>query len=140
MGTISWYVSVVLCNFSLSFFFYFFLRPLAGRLRTGTHGQVARASRLMITQAIPCDDAMSFPGMAAEYEGRIASDCNGTFFRHHTLNKEKTKDSVATSVMQLLYGMMQDAIRENKDEVWVVEGKRDVENEGGEKEGADGVR
>ncbi|PVI05606.1 hypothetical protein DM02DRAFT_715656 [Periconia macrospinosa] len=75
---------------------------------------------------IPCDDAMSYPGMAAQYAGRIATDCNGTFFRHHTLNKEMAKGSVATSVMQLLYGMMQDAIRENKDDIWVAEKEGDA--------------
>ncbi|KAF1961871.1 hypothetical protein CC80DRAFT_512927 [Byssothecium circinans] len=72
--------------------------------------------------AIPCDDAMSFPGMAAMYPGRIASDCNGHFFRHHTLNKEKTKGSVATSVMQLMYSMMQNSLRGNIDKIAIVEG------------------
>lgn len=70
---------------------------------------------------IPCDDAMSYPGMKTRYEGRIATDCNGTFFRHHTLNKEMVKGSVATSVMQLLFGMVQDAVRENKESIWTGE-------------------
>jgi hypothetical protein len=77
----------------------------------------------LFSQAIPCDDAMSFPGMMAQYKGRIASNCNGTFFRHHTLNKERTKGSVATSIMQLLYGMMQDSVRDNKEKIWIVEDK-----------------
>ncbi|KAF2634780.1 hypothetical protein P280DRAFT_413090 [Massarina eburnea CBS 473.64] len=71
---------------------------------------------------IPCDDAMAFPGMAAQYAGRIVSDCNGRFFRHHTLNKEKTKQSVATSVMQMLYTMMQDSVRDLRDDIWIMEG------------------
>lgn len=64
---------------------------------------------------------MSYPGMAAQYEGRIATDCNGTFFRHHTLNKEMAKGSVAGSVMQLLFGMVQDGVRGDKEGIWVVE-------------------
>lgn len=84
--------------------------------------------------AIPCDDALSFPGMMAQYPGRIMTDCNGTFFRHHTLNKEKTKESVATSVMQLLYGMVQDSLKHHKDEVWIVEGE-DTDSKDNGKEG-----
>jgi hypothetical protein len=62
--------------------------------------------------------------MAALWPGRLVSDCNGHFFRHHTINKEKTKDSIATSVMQLLWGMVQDSVRDHQDDLWIMGDKK----------------
>lgn len=73
---------------------------------------------------IPCDDAMGWPGMMHEYEGQIMSDCNGTFFRHHTLRKDKTKESASSAVMQVLSEILQHELLEHKDKVWVKEAER----------------
>lgn len=71
---------------------------------------------------------MGWPGMTQEYEGRISSDsdCNGNFFRHHTLNKQKPKESVSASFMQLLLQSVQKSIQENRDNLWIVESKNEA--------------
>jgi len=70
---------------------------------------------------IPCDDAMGWPHMVDEYPGRILSDCNGNFFRHHTLSKPKAKESMSTASMQLLTELLHRSFLDNKDELWYKE-------------------
>ncbi|KAF2686302.1 hypothetical protein K458DRAFT_210812 [Lentithecium fluviatile CBS 122367] len=73
---------------------------------------------------IPCDDAMSWPGATEQYPGRIISDCRGTFFRHHTLNKQMPKQEFTNSVMQMVAQMLQEEVREDREGIWINEGKR----------------
>ncbi|ORY05547.1 hypothetical protein BCR34DRAFT_626829 [Clohesyomyces aquaticus] len=70
---------------------------------------------------IPCDDAMSWPGATKDYPGRIISDCNGNFFRHHTLTKEKPKDEFQNSVMQLVAQTLQREVKLEKENIWTKE-------------------
>lgn len=56
--------------------------------------------------------------MMQEYPGMILNDCKGNFFRHHTLNKGKAKDSLGTSIMQLVTKLLQDSVLEHKDSLW----------------------
>ncbi|KAF1970821.1 hypothetical protein BU23DRAFT_581922 [Bimuria novae-zelandiae CBS 107.79] len=70
---------------------------------------------------VPCDDAMGYPNMKNEYQGMILNDCNGHFFRHHTLNKGKAKTSLDVSVMQLLTDLLHNQFLGHKDELWYKE-------------------
>jgi hypothetical protein len=65
---------------------------------------------------------MAWPGAPQEYPGRIISDCNGNFFRHHTLNKDKPREEFQNSVMQLMVNMLQQEVKENKQRIWTKEG------------------
>ena len=56
--------------------------------------------------------------MMNEYQGMILSDCNGHFFRHHTLNKGKAKQSLSVSVMQMLTHLLQASFLEQKEALW----------------------
>ncbi|KAL5425210.1 hypothetical protein PMIN04_002707 [Paraphaeosphaeria minitans] len=70
---------------------------------------------------IPCDDAMGYPNMMNDYQGMILNDCNGNFFRHHTLNKAKAKQSLDASIMQLLTQLMHNSFLDHKEYLWYKE-------------------
>lgn len=55
---------------------------------------------------IPCDDAMGYPGLH-ENHPHILSDCTGQFMRHHTIDKDMTKTSTGTAMVQSLAEIMQ---------------------------------
>ncbi|PSN73463.1 hypothetical protein BS50DRAFT_569000 [Corynespora cassiicola Philippines] len=69
--------------------------------------------------ALPCDDTMGWPGMVDGYPGRITSDCNGNFVRHHTLDKELAKYSASNSVMQSLSQVLQKTLLRQQQTLYV---------------------
>lgn len=79
---------------------------------------------------ISCDDAVGWPGFKEDVNrGYPITECNGNFLRHHTLMKEKVKDSSSTSVMQALAQILQKVVVQRKDEVWYQEPERKVEED-----------
>lgn len=56
--------------------------------------------------------------MKNEYQGMILNDCHGHFFRHHTLNKSKAKDSLGGSVMQLVTSLLHDEFLQHLGDLW----------------------
>ncbi|KAF1931560.1 uncharacterized protein M421DRAFT_98685 [Didymella exigua CBS 183.55] len=95
---------------------------------------------------ISCDDAVGWPGFKEDvHRDYPITECNGNFFRHHTLEKSKTKESSAGSVMQALSRILQVAVQQNLREVWYQEPEQkepekevgNVENVEDEEEGQD---
>jgi hypothetical protein len=64
---------------------------------------------------------MGYPNMMNEYQGMILNDCNGHFFRHHTLNKAKAKQSLDNSILQLITQMIHKSFIERKEFLWYKE-------------------
>ena len=75
----------------------------------------------MFEQGVPCDDAMGYPNMMKDYAGMILNDCKGNFFRHHTLNKGKAKDSLGISYMQLLVDLLHNQFFAHQNELYYKE-------------------
>ncbi|KAF2877669.1 hypothetical protein BDV95DRAFT_481826 [Massariosphaeria phaeospora] len=71
--------------------------------------------------AIPCDEAMGWPGMLEDNENRITSNCSGQFIRHHTLKKNMAKTSGAETVMEALAQIVQKSLLSRKADVYVDE-------------------
>jgi hypothetical protein len=70
---------------------------------------------------IPCDDAVGYPGFKEQNEGqdrRTLSDCNGNFFRHYTLGKNKVKNGGMEVTMQALAEVLQKNLLGNQDTLW----------------------
>jgi hypothetical protein len=85
---------------------------------------------------ISCDDAVGWPGFKEDvHRDYPITECNGNFVRHHTLEKSKTKESSAESVMQAVSRILQVAVQQNLREVWYQEPERrkaEIEAEKGE--------
>lgn len=76
---------------------------------------------------IDCDDAVGWPGFKNDvHRDYPITECNGNFLRHHTLMKEKVKQSAGSSVMQALVQILQQAVLRNEDEVWFQEPEKIV--------------
>jgi hypothetical protein len=78
---------------------------------------------------IPCDDAVGYPGFKEQNEGqgrRTLSDCNGNFFRHYTLGKNKVKNAGMEVTMQAIAEVLQMNLLGNQDTLWQKEVDPDV--------------
>jgi hypothetical protein len=64
---------------------------------------------------------MGYPNMMNDYQGMILNDCKGNFFRHHTLNKGKAKESLGVSYMQLLTDLLHNQFVAHRDDLWYKE-------------------
>ncbi|KAF3045056.1 hypothetical protein E8E12_006607 [Didymella heteroderae] len=74
---------------------------------------------------ISCDDAVGWPGFKEDvHRDYPITECRGTFLRHHTLEKSKTKESSAESVMQALSQVLQVGVQQNLRQVWYQEPER----------------
>jgi hypothetical protein len=78
--------------------------------------------------AIPCDDAMGWPGFRDEVRDKNKpdddiADCNGNFIRHYTLGKDQVKEASAVGMMQMLSELLQRNIFNNKEAEWYKEPK-----------------
>ncbi|KAF1843233.1 uncharacterized protein K460DRAFT_407596 [Cucurbitaria berberidis CBS 394.84] len=68
--------------------------------------------------AIPCDDAMGWPGfkeLAEERGEHGITDCKGNFVRHYTIGKEFVKPGGSQIVMQALTEVMQKNLVSHQD-------------------------
>ncbi|KAF1919502.1 hypothetical protein BDU57DRAFT_536479 [Ampelomyces quisqualis] len=87
--------------------------------------------------SIDCDDAMGYPGIAAEaarpgeYE---VSDCSGNFVRHYTLNKGQVKEAGMLSVMNPLAELLRKQLLKNKNTVWYQEPEKAEQSETSDRE------
>lgn len=85
--------------------------------------------------AIPCDDAMGWPGFHADVtdpknlDKYNIADCNGNFIRHYTLGKDQVKEATSTGIMQMLSELVQKNIFENPDAHWYKEPPKNEKRE-----------
>ncbi|KAH3920446.1 hypothetical protein HBH56_004610 [Parastagonospora nodorum] len=74
---------------------------------------------------IDCDDAVGWPGFAADNpQNPGISDCSGNFVRHYTLSKSKVKDAGIMSVMNPLANILQTQLLKQQSSVWYKEPER----------------
>ncbi|KAL1592196.1 hypothetical protein SLS59_009852 [Nothophoma quercina] len=80
---------------------------------------------------IPCDDAMGYPGI--NNHAHILSKCQGTFLRHHTVDKGMTKKSTEEAMLQAMADLAHKMLQQNKERFWFKEGeaKKKTERMGG---------
>ncbi|KAL5118664.1 hypothetical protein ACEQ8H_003341 [Pleosporales sp. CAS-2024a] len=75
--------------------------------------------------SIDCDDAVGWPGFAAENLDREGiTDCSGNFFRHYTIAKHHVKEAAMLSVMNSLADIMQKQVLQQQDTIWYKEPAR----------------
>ena len=70
---------------------------------------------------IPCDDAMGYPGI--NDHAHILSKCQGTFLRHHTVDKGMTKKSTEEAMLQAMADLAHKMLQQNKERFWFKEGE-----------------
>ncbi|KAJ4361731.1 hypothetical protein N0V95_001624 [Ascochyta clinopodiicola] len=71
---------------------------------------------------IPCDDAMGYPGI--NKHPHILSKCEGTFLRHHTVDKSRTKQSTEEAMLQAMTDLTHRMLHANREKYWVKEGEK----------------